>query len=84
MVTKFTYNLGDRVRWTSAANGSFREKTGVIEEVVPPRQLPLCADLKRPLGSPRGTESYVVRVGRREPNTKGQAYWPLVSKLVKV
>lgn len=82
-VTLFKFAQGDIVRWTSSAHGSSLSKTGVVEEIVPANERPKCEDLKRPLGMPRKDESYVIRVGQSGA-AKGTAYWPLVSKLVKV
>jgi hypothetical protein len=82
-VTLFKFAQGDTVRWTSSAHGSSLSKTGVVEEIVPPNERPKCEDLKRPVGLPRKEESYVIRVGKVGA-AKGTAYWPLVSKLVKV
>ena len=72
--------LGKLVRWTSAANGSFKTKEGVVAEVVPPGKLP---DRNRfpqlyrgpGVGMPRDHESYVVVVTRSRP------YWPRANKL---
>jgi hypothetical protein len=74
--------LGDTVRWKSQAKGSWKEKVGVIVEVVAPRRIPdkqYWKKLFRGYGPScwRPKESYVVTVGKA-------VYWPVVSKLEKV
>jgi hypothetical protein len=74
------FHLGDSVAWTSQANGSVREKTGEVRQVVVSGELP---DRDRfpglykgsGVGAPRPHESYVVVV-----DGKG-AYWPRVAAL---
>ena len=70
--------FNDAVFWSSQAWGSWKEKTGLICEVVPPGQLP---KIRRPgWGSPRDHESYVVAV-KLTPMSKDRFYWPRVKDL---
>lgn len=76
---------GDRVAWTSQANGSEIQKTGTVLAIVPPLTLPeqcIPANVVLPNhGDLRRELSYVVsvRVGRRNV-----AYWPRTSALREV
>ncbi|MFK4705658.1 hypothetical protein ABIC83_002497 [Roseateles asaccharophilus] len=80
-MTKF--NLGQAVAWTSQSAGYVKEKSGVIEQVVPagskPDQVRFPSLYKGAgVGAARDHESYVVRV-------KGKGvYWPRVNQLKAV
>lgn len=68
-------DLGSTVEWTSAANGSWKKKTGIIIEVVTAKSRPT-----KHIGStslPRNHMAYVVAVGKT-------MYWPIASKLKEV
>jgi hypothetical protein len=78
MSTK-TFQVGDRVKWTSQANGGWRKKVGTVIEVVP-------AGRYSNLGSgcsPRKAESYVIEVPGKTPNAKPQIYFPVPSLVKK-
>jgi hypothetical protein len=76
-----TFSVGDKVRWSSQAQGSVKKKVGVVAQVVPIKQMP---DRSRfphlyknaGVGGYRDHESYVVVVGTRP-------YWPRANKLEK-
>lgn len=74
------FELGATVTWTSQAGGHTVEKTGIVEQVVPPGSYPdrerfLSLYKSSGVGIHRDHESYVVRV-------KGRGvYWPRVSQL---
>ena len=77
--------LGDKVYWTSQAQGFTKRKEGVIVAVVPMNQDPkdyvpqdaggVFFQLKFP-GGFRDHESYLIRVGK-----KRTLYWPLAKNL---
>jgi hypothetical protein len=73
------FKINDIVTWTSQANGCWKQKVGIVAQVVAAGQLP-DRDQFRTLytgagvGMARGHESYVVKVGSR-------IYWPRVSAL---
>jgi hypothetical protein len=69
-----TFKVGDRVTWTSQANGGERTKTGEVTDVIKPGYRP--GDKVAGCGGQRDHESYVVRVHSR-------LFWPRVSKLEK-
>ncbi len=80
----FNYKLGDRVTWTSQAQGSSKTKTGTVVEVVPKGGRPnrdkfpsLYKDAG--VGFSREHESYVVSVPNKRSGVK--IYWPLVKNL---
>jgi hypothetical protein len=75
-----TFKIGDRVVWSSASNGTWEKKVGIVERVCPPNYRP--NDLIPGCGLSRDHESYVIRVGAR-PGVKGKLYWPIASKLRK-
>jgi hypothetical protein len=70
-MTSNGFLIGDQVTWKSQAGGFWKEKTGTIVEIVPPKQIP---KLKGVGLMGRGLESYVVQVGNKK-------YWPVVSTL---
>jgi hypothetical protein len=73
------FKEGDKVQWTSQANGGVKTKTGVVVQVVEPGKRP---DRNRfpalyrdsGVGFGRDHESYVVRVDNK-------IYWPRVKDL---
>lgn len=73
------FELGQKVEWTSQANGVAKTKVGEIVQIVPVGKLP---DRHRfeylyrgpGVGAPRRVVSYVVKVGP-------VFYWPRVSAL---
>lgn len=72
------FQVGQQVKWTSQATGSWKEKVGDVVEVVPagarpkPERFPSL--YAGGCGFGRYHESYVVRVGKKY-------YWPIASKL---
>jgi len=64
--------VGDKVKWSSQAQGKWKTKEGVVTRIVPTGKL---ANLK-PSNTclPRDHESYVVKVGKK-------LYWPRVAAL---
>lgn len=74
------FSAGQIVKWGSQAGGSFKEKMGVVEVIVPAGMDPtkLTPELDNP-GLARDHTSYLVRVpGKR---SKGKLYWPRVLAL---
>lgn len=69
--------LGDKVKWSSQSGGYVAVKTGEIIAIVPPDEIPTCADTTLP----RGHESYVVMVRPIKGKAKPKKYWPRVSAL---
>lgn len=88
---KSTFKVGDKVTWTSQANGHSSTKTGEIVATIPANEMsePFIAECggakkfantSKILGySSRKHESFLVAV----PAGKGKPrlYWPLASKL---
>lgn len=75
-----TFQVGDRVCWTSQSGGHTTEKRGVVVGILPARayperHIPEGYTLDDP-GMWRGHTSYFVAVGR-------QLYWPRVKHLRK-
>lgn len=81
------FKVGDKVKWSSQAQGSWRTKTGTVVEVVSPGNLPtrerfVSLYTGAGCGSPRKHESYVVEVyANPEKKTGRSFYWPLANKL---
>lgn len=75
------FSIMDRVEWLSQAHGTWKEKSGVIVQVLQAGSVPdreKFYDLyHRRIGTGRRDISYVVR-------THGRHYWPLTSKLRRV
>lgn len=77
-----TFQIGDKVKWTSSSCGSTKTKRGEIVEVLPPGRAPGTASANRYPGMPRDHESYLVRAvadGRRG----ARVYWPRVAALME-
>jgi hypothetical protein len=75
--TSKTFKVGDAVRWTSQAAGSWKEKVGDVVTIVPAGTCPPAGYGQRGM---RDHESYIVHV-KPAGRGKGTYYWPLVSKL---
>jgi hypothetical protein len=74
------FKTGDRVTWTSQANGRTVEKTGEVIEVVPAGKDPKTKI--HGAGLWRQHESYVVHAVKDTKSGKKTAiYWPIVSLL---
>ncbi len=80
--------VGDRVRWSSQANGVWKTKNGLIVEVVPAHKVPR----DKNFGSSRNHESYIVEIIFEPQYTNGpkskitrkkkpERYWPKVQNL---
>ncbi|MGQ0710882.1 MAG: hypothetical protein ACT4NV_14185 [Rhodoferax sp.] len=77
------FHLGQKVTWSSQANGSATEKTGIVEVIKAPMEW-LSQDQRietDSYGRPRAVESYLVRVPGKTARSKGKLYWPLTQKL---
>lgn len=79
------FKEGDEVSWSSQAQGSFKEKTGEVVEVIPAesnvRKSKFAQFLDAP-GLPRKEESYIVCVGPKPGSrAKPKYYWPRTSAL---
>jgi hypothetical protein len=80
------FNLGDRVKWSSQANGVRKEKTGTVVEVVPIRGRPnrdrfLSLYTGPGVGCGRDHESYVIQIEKTGKQCVNKYYWPRVSAL---
>lgn len=77
--------VGQKVRWSSQAAGSWKEKIGVVVDVIPPMKV---TQMMHSVGvgtyNTRNHESYIVHVPSASGRGKGTYYWPLVSKLEAV
>jgi len=71
--------FGDKVKWSSQANGSRKEKTGIVVEVVPAGRYP--SGVGHADGRPRDHESYLVKVPTKSGKGMGKFYWPRVKDL---
>lgn len=81
--------VGDSVTWTSQSSGYTRTKTGLIEEVVPPKGMPNRGQFPHlyrgaGVGAPRDHVSYVVRVPGKTSKSAGTVYWPRSAGLKKI
>lgn len=82
------FNVGDTVTWSSQAGGHTKVKTGVIEEVVSPKNYPNRERFPQLFngsgtGLYRDDVSYVVRVPGKTPKSAGTLYWPRAGALKK-
>jgi hypothetical protein len=95
-VVRPKFKIGDKVRWSSQAAGSWVEKTGIIVAVLPPGVPPMknfgegpIYDMARQHNAniqagglqSRTMESYIVLVAGKTPKSKSKLYWPLTSAL---
>jgi hypothetical protein len=91
IITRPTFQVGDKVKWDSQAGGFHREKRGTVVAVLLAGYRPLydCRfdetkfnpdplDLRT---GPRNHESYVVLVPGKTPKTRPKLYWPVVTRL---
>ena len=74
-----SYKVGDKVQWTSQAQGRSKQKKGIVAEVVSGDARPSKSRFPQlykgcGVGFARGHESYVILVGHKP-------YWPRVSQL---
>ena len=85
------FKVGDTVQWASSANGSWKEKKGIVESVIPAGGNPQIYATrvaekygrKIPhLGYPRDHVSYIVRVPSKTGGV-GKFYRPHVALLEK-
>lgn len=85
------FKVGDTVQWASSANGSWKEKKGIVESVIPAGGNPQIYATrvaekygrKTPhLGYPREHVSYIVRVPSKTGGV-GKFYRPHVALLEK-
>ena len=79
------FKVGDEVSWSSASNGSWKEKIGDVVEVIPAGVSVHRSKFRSELDAssiPRKEESYVVCVGPKPGSrAKPKYYWPRVSAL---
>lgn len=79
------FKVGDEVSWSSASNGSWKEKIGDVVEVIPAGVSVYSSNFRNELDAssiPRKEESYVVCVGPKPGSrAKPKYYWPRVSAL---
>lgn len=85
----YTFSVGSSVTWRSQAQGVWKQKTGIVIEVVPAGEKPL----NHTTISRRDHESYIVLVPRvaeagkrgihppRPKVLKPEIYWPVRSQL---
>lgn len=92
------FKLGDKVKWSSQAGGSWSHKVGTVVAVVPSGWLPGREEWPSlhtgpGIGGSRDHESYIVSVpapskvrgtGPKRRPAKPKIYWPRVSKLEAV
>lgn len=85
------FKAGDRVQWVSAANGSWKEKKGIVESVIPTGGNPQIYATRVAekygrrtphLGYPRDHVSYIVRVPSKTGGV-GKFYRPHTALLEK-
>jgi hypothetical protein len=86
------FKVGDTVQWASSANGSWKEKKGIVESVIPAGGNPQIYATRVAekygrrtphLGYPRDHVSYIVRVPSKTGGV-GKFYRPHVALLEKV
>lgn len=79
------FKVGDEVSWSSASNGSWKEKIGDVVEVIPAGVSVYSSKFRNELDAssiPRKEESYVVCVGPKPGSrAKPKYYWPRVLAL---
>lgn len=83
------FKVGDTVQWASSANGSWKEKKGIVEAVVPAYEsgqkymdkVAKRYGIKPPsVGFSRDSKSYIVRVPSKT-GKGGKLYWPRTKAL---
>lgn len=72
--------VGDKVTWTSQAQGFTKTKVGTVVQVVNPGNRPA---LDQSPGMSRNHKSYVIEVPNKSGRGKAKRYWPVVSLLSK-
>ena len=72
------FMIGDRVTWTSQADGLTRTKVGEVVEAIPAQMGPTRI---RGAGRPRNHESYVVQASKQSDRKRTALYWPRVKHL---
>ncbi len=76
---------GERVTWSSQAQGYRRTKVGVVAQILPSGALPdrerFPSLYREGIGMPRDHVSYVVKCAAGDNAGKGRAYWPRASQL---
>ena len=88
------FSVGDEVEWISQAGGHWTTKQGEVVAVIPagdPINKHLCRVMhdfniwRKHLayggGFRRSEESYLVLIGRNDPNVKTMLYWPRTKHL---
>ena len=78
---KIMFQLNDNVKWSSQAGGAWKEKRGIVSQVLEPMELPdrnkfPALYRNNGIGRARNTRTYVVLV-------KNKPYWPRLSALSK-
>ncbi len=72
------FKKGDKVTWSSSAQGSWKTKTGTVVKVVKSGESPKLVGS----GWPRDHESYVIEVPQGVTGkASSKLYWPRVSAL---
>lgn len=76
------FSIGDRVKWTSQASGTVKEKEGIVTETIPIGSRPNRGKYPRlyrgrDCGIPRDHVSYIVTIEK-------EYYWPRVKGLERV
>ena len=79
------FKVGDTVQWASSANGSWKEKKGIVECVIPAGGNPqiYATRVAEKYGRRRDHVSYIVRVPSKTGGV-GKFYRPHVALLEKV
>ena len=79
MTKRLTWKVGDKVKWSSQAQGASLTKIGIVVAVIPKGGRPTGI---KGCGWGRDHESYVVEVAPKAGSrAKSKAYWPVVSLL---
>lgn len=75
-----SFQVGEKVRWSSQAQGRTKTKTGVVVRVLPPGHMPTREEVCGS-GFGRPHESYIIEADK--PRTQ-KYYWPRVSQLARI
>lgn len=78
------FKVGDKVTWTSQAQGSWTTKVGTVVAVVLAGNYPPKVAPPTNYGHPRDHTSYVAHVPTKTGKGAGKHYWPKVENLKKV